>query len=66
MSYKIYYQGKDANYPTFETEEAAIDFYVNQVSATTGETREEILGEEWTSPRGVEKCVKAVEVVDAE
>ncbi len=66
MNYKIYYRGEDANYPAFETEEDALNFYVKEVSATTGETREEILGEEWTSPRGVEKCVKIVEVEDAE
>lgn len=62
--YKIYYKNKDANYPAFETGEKALDFFVKQVSEATGETREEILAEEWTSPTGIKECVEVREVAD--
>lgn len=57
--YKVYYQGKDANYPAFETKEEALRFYLKEVAAATGESYEEILSEEY-------KGGKAVEVVKVE
>ena len=60
--YKIYYKNKDAHNPSFKTEEAALDFYIKTISEITGETKDEILNEDWPSPRGVEKCVKVVKI----
>lgn len=62
--YKIYYRNEDANYPEFDTEEEALSFYVKEVSSETGETREEILSEEWTSPTGIKKCVEVRKIED--
>ena len=62
MTYKIYYRNQDANYPAFATPEEALDFYVKEVSAETGETKEEIMDEDWPSPTGVKKCVEIREV----
>lgn len=56
--YKVYYRGEDAGYPMANTPDEALDFYIKGVVKETGESREEILGETWTSPRGVEKCVE--------
>jgi hypothetical protein len=66
MSYKVFYKGEDANYPAFNTEKEALDFYVKQVSRETGETREEILAEYWPSPRGNEGTVQVREVDEEE
>lgn len=60
--YKVFYRNEDANYPAFETEEKALEFYIKEVSSETGETREEILAEDWTSPTGVKPCVEVREV----
>ena len=60
--YKVFYKGEDAHQPAEETEEQALEKYLAYVEGATGESREEILGEDWTSPRGVEKCVKVKEV----
>lgn len=60
--YKIYFKGKDAGYWKFKSEQEAIDFYVRTIAEATGQTRREILNEEWKSPRGPEKCVTFVEV----
>lgn len=62
--YKICYKNEDANYPAFETEEKALDFYVKEVQAVTGEGRDEILSEDWPSPTGVKACVEVREVED--
>lgn len=55
--YKVYYKDQDANYPEFKTRKEALDFYVGAVKAATGKDREEILSEEWTSPKGVKKTI---------
>lgn len=62
MAFKVYYRGKDAGYPAASTEEEALDFYLKCVESETGESREEILEEDWLSPRGVERCVDVREV----
>ena len=58
MSYKVFYRGEDAGYPVGATEAEALEFYCEEVKKATGESREEILSEEWASPRGVERCVQ--------
>lgn len=58
MGYKVFYKGRDAHYPEFETEEKALNFYIKDVEGRTEKTREEILKEDWPSPKGVENCVE--------
>lgn len=66
MKYKVFYRGKDAHYPAFETKEGALEFYLKCIEEETGESREDILAEDWPSPRGVEPCVEVQEVDDDE
>lgn len=63
-TYRIYYKGKDANWPEFEaaTEEEALQAWAEKVAAVSGEEPAEILAEDWPSPQGVKKCAEARKV----
>lgn len=59
--YIIIYRGEETWYPPFEVEnaESALMMWAKDVERNSDETIDEILNEEWTSPRGVEKCAIA-------
>ena len=62
MAFKIFYKGISTNYPEFDTEKEAIDFYVKEIQKQTGKTRDEILGETYTSAQGITKCVSVKKI----